>query len=100
MDVFDIELYGVDDKAASKPFSSYNSCGCTQEMRGGAHHENQRANRCALLAIVDEQLHGAGGPLSDVYITDLEHAVHGDDMVLTANSTFVTKSRSMKWFRR
>ena len=76
------------------------SCGCVQEMRGGVHHEKQRAHRCALLAIVDEQLHGDGGPLSDVYLAEIEHAVHGDAIVVTANSTFVSKSRLIDWFRR
>jgi hypothetical protein len=71
-----------------------------QDIRSSRQHNKQRQQRSKLLAIVEDLLRGAGAPLADVYLREIEHDVDTDAIAVTASSTIVSRPRFGSLFRR
>ena len=64
-----------------------------QGMRDVSQHGKRAKYQRMLLAMVEEQLRGAGGPMNAAYFKDLKHEVDENLIAVPAWSATVTKAR-------
>lgn len=84
---------GVISRETLPALAHADAVACLQGPHAGAQHAGQAQARQTLLARIEELLRGAGGPVCDAYVADIEHVVDQNPIAVPPWSTVATRTR-------